>query len=110
MRYSASLFLFSTIIFISGGLAVLADGNIFAPLDDTTQPPPITIAHSDLSKKCGDVGYVDCENGIVRGDAGTTCEEACDGNCCQGTDACTGFTGIVDSMQQRWKLLVRKCL
>lgn len=108
MRDSSSLFLFSTVIYTSGRLAVLADGNIFAPLDDTTQPPstttasigatqppPITIAHSDLSNKCGDFGYVDCEDGHVRGDAGTTCTTACDGQCCVGIVACNGFTGIV---------------
>jgi hypothetical protein len=44
-------------------------------------------------------GYVDCENGMVRGNdgnpTGTTCQAACEESCCIGTDACTGFTGLV---------------
>jgi hypothetical protein len=48
------------------------------------------------SKKCGDAGYVNCVNGLVRDDAaGTTCEAACGGKCCVGAAACEGFTGIV---------------
>jgi len=46
MRYSASILLFSTVTFTSGGLAVRAEGNIFALEDtlETTKPPllPLT--------------------------------------------------------------------
>jgi hypothetical protein len=103
MRDSSSLFLFSTVIYTSGRLAVLADGNIFAPLDDTDGgdviPGSSTITTPALSKspkECGRAGYVDCLLGFVRDDAdGTTCEQACEGKCCVGMEACTSFTGIV---------------
>ncbi|EJK52627.1 hypothetical protein THAOC_28079 [Thalassiosira oceanica] len=43
-----------------------------------------------------DVGFVDCFDGFVRDDfGGVTCEEACDGNCCVGIQACNYFTGRV---------------
>ncbi|EJK63092.1 hypothetical protein THAOC_16271 [Thalassiosira oceanica] len=43
-----------------------------------------------------DVGFVDCVLGYVRDDfGGVTCEEACDGNCCVGYNACQYFTGHV---------------
>ena len=50
-------------------------------------PPPFEV--------CGIAGYVDCDNGFVRGDSTTTCETACDGKCCTGRDACLFFTGKV---------------
>ena len=40
--------------------------------------------------------YINCLNGTVRNDvSGTTCEAACQGSCCNGTQACYLFTGNV---------------
>lgn len=56
---------------------------------------------SQLSSTCTE-GYIDCDNGKVRG-SDQSCKDACDGKCCiGGTDwmggylpACDGFTGKV---------------
>jgi len=47
--------------------------------------------------------FIDCENGYLAGDSGTSCADACaasSGTCCEGTNritglpnACVGFTG-----------------
>ena len=42
---------------------------------------------------CPDELQVVCVDGLV--DDGRSCAEACDGKCCVGTDACTGFSGSV---------------
>ena len=39
--------------------------------------------------------FVDCRNGNTVEDQGVTCEEACAGECCEGVDSCSGFTGSV---------------
>ena len=52
-----------------------------------TPVPPVDV--------CGAAGSVDCDKGFVLGDPTTSCETACAGACCVGTDACTGFTGKV---------------
>ena len=39
-------------------------------------------------------GEVDCVEGYVR-DTEEPCTIACGGSCCEGTDACTDFTGVV---------------
>jgi len=53
------------------------------------------IARVNNPKTCDLVnqGYVNCTDGSV--DSGETCAEACDGECCDGEDACTGFTGLI---------------
>jgi hypothetical protein len=54
----------------------------------------------DAVETCGANGYVDCVNGTVRDMPGVSCASACDGQCCQGDNACDpygfpGFTGKV---------------
>ena len=59
-------------------------------LQSTASPTPVPPA-----TVCGASGSVDCDNGNVVGDPTTTCESACAGSCCVGTDACKEFTGNV---------------
>ena len=40
-------------------------------------------------------GYVDCVNGYMRTNNSISCNTACEGKCCTGTDACTDFTGKI---------------
>ena len=38
--------------------------------------------------------WVDCDNGYVRG-TGTKCEDACNGQCCDGDGACSETTACI---------------
>ena len=46
---------------------------------------------------CPEDDIVDCDDGVLSSDDSISCAAAaaCDGECCVGTDACTGFTGRV---------------
>lgn len=61
---------------------------------DTNQVNTRSLAHIDLNDACPH-GFVDCDNGYERGDNSKSCATACDGQCCQGTDACKSTTAMI---------------
>lgn len=46
-------------------------------------------------QQCGLNGYVDCDNGFVKGQIGVSCHDACQGTCCTSSYGCHNFTGKV---------------
>jgi len=86
--------------YVSGNICVdCPDGTINSAGDpvsggDTTcdAPPPVCLVNGV------ETDFIDCVNGQASG--GTSCADACavqfalgSGSCCEGTDACVGFTG-----------------
>ena len=65
-------------------------------------------------------GFIDCDNGYVRDTPAISCADACaassafyfyngtpdGGTCCEGTAACTGFTGEIDILLSRCLFLL----
>ena len=73
---------------------------IAALRSETSKKKPIVIddglmgrsAKSGKSSKSSKK-FVDCMDGFTVEDPGVTCQEACDGECCEGDRSCDGFTG-----------------
>lgn len=78
----------------TNGKSAGADTGILSAAADMT---PSSVVIASTPSTCAQANIVHCENGLLAGSS-TSCYDACGGNggdCCQGLNACDGFTGHV---------------
>lgn len=81
----------STLAFLSGDTVVVDDIDQYE-YGEADDDGLLRLRGGVSSGLCPINDYIICVNGDNNG---ITCESACNGQCCTGSEACTGFTGKI---------------